>query len=126
MFKTSLLSGAITGFIFGTFAAVPASAAPSAEPILRAEGPIVRNPVTNRIAVVGTEFAFANNVRVIVNGVATGEGPAAITALRLDGQEIVRAYLHGWYGEVVSGLPRVEGGYVYPPEGTGLGGSARV
>ena len=36
-------------------------------------------------------------------------------------QEIVRAYLHGWYGEVVSGLPRVEGGYVYPPEGTGLG-----
>ena len=36
-------------------------------------------------------------------------------------QEIVRAYIHGWYADVVEGLPRIENGYVYPPEGPGLG-----
>jgi hypothetical protein len=36
-------------------------------------------------------------------------------------QETVRAYLHGWYQELVTSLPRIERGYVYPPEGPGLG-----
>ncbi len=35
-------------------------------------------------------------------------------------QETVRAYLHGWYQELVTNLPRIERGYVYPPEGPGL------
>ena len=40
-------------------------------------------------------------------------------------QETVRAYLHGWYSRLVTGLPRIEGGYVYPPEGPGLGVSLK-
>ncbi|HXI17650.1 MAG TPA: mandelate racemase/muconate lactonizing enzyme family protein, partial [Chloroflexota bacterium] len=36
-------------------------------------------------------------------------------------QETVRAYIHGWYAELVTALPRIERGYVYPPEGPGLG-----
>jgi galactonate dehydratase len=36
-------------------------------------------------------------------------------------QETVRAFLGGWYSELVTRLPRIERGYVYPPEGPGLG-----
>ena len=36
-------------------------------------------------------------------------------------QETVRAYIHGWYAELVTSLPKIENGYVYPPEGPGLG-----
>ena len=36
-------------------------------------------------------------------------------------QESVRAYYAGWYRELVTRLPRVENGSVYPPEGPGLG-----
>jgi galactonate dehydratase len=36
-------------------------------------------------------------------------------------QESVRAFYRGWYLELVTALPRIEGGYVYPPEGPGLG-----
>lgn len=36
-------------------------------------------------------------------------------------QETVRAYIHGWYARLVTHLPRIENGYVYPPEGPGLG-----
>jgi galactonate dehydratase len=36
-------------------------------------------------------------------------------------QEVVRAYLFGWYRDVVTELPRVEGGYLYPMHGAGLG-----
>jgi L-alanine-DL-glutamate epimerase-like enolase superfamily enzyme len=36
-------------------------------------------------------------------------------------QETVRAFYTGWYTELVTALPRIEGGYVYPPEGAGLG-----
>jgi L-alanine-DL-glutamate epimerase-like enolase superfamily enzyme len=36
-------------------------------------------------------------------------------------QESVRAFYRGWYGELVTGMPRIEGGHVYPPEGPGLG-----
>ncbi|MBI3971663.1 MAG: mandelate racemase/muconate lactonizing enzyme family protein [Chloroflexi bacterium] len=40
-------------------------------------------------------------------------------------QETVRAYIHGWYAELVTSLPRIERGYVYPPEGPGLGTALR-
>jgi galactonate dehydratase len=36
-------------------------------------------------------------------------------------QETVRAFLTGWYTELVTHLPRIENGYVYAPEGPGLG-----
>jgi galactonate dehydratase len=36
-------------------------------------------------------------------------------------QETVRAFYSGWYAELVTRLPRIEGGYVYPPDGPGLG-----
>lgn len=36
-------------------------------------------------------------------------------------QETVRAFLSGWYTELVTRLPRIEQGYVYLPEGPGLG-----
>jgi L-alanine-DL-glutamate epimerase-like enolase superfamily enzyme len=36
-------------------------------------------------------------------------------------QETVRAFFTGWYTELVTNLPRIENGYVYPPEGPGLG-----
>ena len=36
-------------------------------------------------------------------------------------QESVRAFYTGWYKEVVTTLPRIENGYVYPMEGIGLG-----
>jgi L-alanine-DL-glutamate epimerase-like enolase superfamily enzyme len=36
-------------------------------------------------------------------------------------QEVVRAFFGGWYGELATGLPVVEGGYVRPGPGPGLG-----
>jgi galactonate dehydratase len=36
-------------------------------------------------------------------------------------QETVRAYFTGAYREIVTALPRIEGGFAYPPEGVGLG-----
>ncbi|HEX9275349.1 MAG TPA: mandelate racemase/muconate lactonizing enzyme family protein [Casimicrobiaceae bacterium] len=36
-------------------------------------------------------------------------------------QESVRAFYRGWYTEIVTALPRIESGYVYPMEGPGLG-----
>ena len=36
-------------------------------------------------------------------------------------QETVRAFYTGWYTELVTRLPKIEHGYVYPPEGPGLG-----
>ena len=40
-------------------------------------------------------------------------------------QEGVRAYYGGWYRDVVTSLPVVDGGTVKPPEGPGLGTSLR-
>jgi galactonate dehydratase len=36
-------------------------------------------------------------------------------------QESVRAFYTGWYKELVTELPRIENGFVYPMEGVGLG-----
>lgn len=36
-------------------------------------------------------------------------------------QESVRAFYRGWYTRLVTEVPRIEGGYVYPMEGPGLG-----
>jgi L-alanine-DL-glutamate epimerase-like enolase superfamily enzyme len=36
-------------------------------------------------------------------------------------QETVRAYYTGAYRDIVTTIPRIEGGYAYPPEGPGLG-----
>ena len=36
-------------------------------------------------------------------------------------QESVRAFYRGWYLELVTEMPRIEGGYVYPTEAPGLG-----
>ncbi|ALA19017.1 MULTISPECIES: mandelate racemase/muconate lactonizing enzyme family protein [Chelatococcus] len=36
-------------------------------------------------------------------------------------QESVRAFYRGWYNELVTAVPRIENGYVYPMEGEGLG-----
>jgi L-alanine-DL-glutamate epimerase-like enolase superfamily enzyme len=36
-------------------------------------------------------------------------------------QETVRAFYTGWYKELVTTLPKIEHGHVYPPEGPGLG-----
>ena len=36
-------------------------------------------------------------------------------------QELVRAFYTGWYQELVTELPRIEQGYVYPMTGPGLG-----
>lgn len=36
-------------------------------------------------------------------------------------QESVRAFYNGWYRDLVTELPRIEGGYIYPMEGPGLG-----
>lgn len=40
-------------------------------------------------------------------------------------QEGVRAYYRGWYREIVTELPAVEGGTVRPPEGPGVGAALR-
>ena len=36
-------------------------------------------------------------------------------------QESVRAFYRGWYNELVTAVPRIENGFVYPMEGPGLG-----
>ena len=36
-------------------------------------------------------------------------------------QESVRAFYKGWYGELVTELPRIQDGYIYPMQGPGLG-----
>jgi galactonate dehydratase len=36
-------------------------------------------------------------------------------------QESVRAFYRGWYNELVTAVPRIEDGHVYPMEGPGLG-----
>ena len=33
----------------------------------------------------------------------------------------MRAFYRGWYNELVTVVPRIENGYVYPMEGPGLG-----
>ena len=33
----------------------------------------------------------------------------------------MRAFYRGWYNELVTAVPRIENGYVYPMEGPGLG-----
>jgi L-alanine-DL-glutamate epimerase-like enolase superfamily enzyme len=38
-------------------------------------------------------------------------------------QEVVRAFYTGWYRELVTHVPEVRGGYVYPLDGPGLGTS---
>jgi galactonate dehydratase len=40
-------------------------------------------------------------------------------------QEVVRAYIHGWYRDLVTELPRVKDGFVHLPEGHGLGTEIR-
>lgn len=40
-------------------------------------------------------------------------------------QEVVRAFYHGWYPTLVTDLPRIEQGYVYPLTAPGLGLSLR-
>jgi L-alanine-DL-glutamate epimerase-like enolase superfamily enzyme len=54
-----------------------------------------------------------------VNYVADVHLDFAITNCMI--QETVRAYIHGWYSRLVTALPRIENGYVYPPDGPGLG-----
>lgn len=36
-------------------------------------------------------------------------------------QESVRAFYTGWYRELVTALPRIEAGWIYPMDGPGLG-----
>jgi L-alanine-DL-glutamate epimerase-like enolase superfamily enzyme len=36
-------------------------------------------------------------------------------------QEVVRAFYSGWYADLVTELPRLEAGYIYPLSGPGLG-----
>jgi L-alanine-DL-glutamate epimerase-like enolase superfamily enzyme len=36
-------------------------------------------------------------------------------------QEVVRAYYHDWYGELVTALPRLDRGYLAPIEAPGIG-----
>ena len=36
-------------------------------------------------------------------------------------QESVRAFYSGWYGELVTALPKIENGYIHPMTGPGLG-----
>ncbi|MGI9401855.1 MAG: mandelate racemase/muconate lactonizing enzyme family protein [Rhizobiaceae bacterium] len=56
-------------------------------------------------------------------------GPVALTAsthMALHApntyiQEMVRAFYHGWYQEMVTFLPPVDNGYISPPPGAGLG-----
>ncbi len=40
-------------------------------------------------------------------------------------QETVRAYYYGYYRDLITVQPRIENGYVYPPEGPGLGTQLR-
>jgi L-alanine-DL-glutamate epimerase-like enolase superfamily enzyme len=56
-------------------------------------------------------------------------GPVVFTAscalsavlANVNWQEMVRAYLHGWYGEIATSLPQVADGCVTPLDGPGLG-----
>ena len=36
-------------------------------------------------------------------------------------QEVVRAFYHDWYGEIVTELPTLRNGFITVPEGPGLG-----
>ena len=45
----------------------------------------------------------------------------SLNALNTLIQESVRAFYTGWYHELVTDLPRIEDGYVYPMAGPGLG-----
>jgi L-alanine-DL-glutamate epimerase-like enolase superfamily enzyme len=40
-------------------------------------------------------------------------------------QETVRAYNATWYNDIVTKLPRIEGGFAYPPDGIGIGTELR-
>lgn len=40
-------------------------------------------------------------------------------------QESVRAFHSGWYGELVTEVPRIEDGYIYPLTGSGIGTALR-
>ncbi len=53
--------------------------------------------------------------------VYTASTHLAVSAPNAVIQESVRAFYTGWYTEVATALPLVEGGFVRPPEGSGLG-----
>jgi galactonate dehydratase len=40
-------------------------------------------------------------------------------------QEVVRAFYHDWYGDIVTELPPLKGGFITAPEGPGLGTKLR-
>ncbi len=40
-------------------------------------------------------------------------------------QEVVRAFYHGWYGDIVTQLPRLANGHISAPAGPGLGTALR-
>jgi L-alanine-DL-glutamate epimerase-like enolase superfamily enzyme len=40
-------------------------------------------------------------------------------------QEVVRAFYHDWYGEIVTELPPLRKGYITAPDGAGLGTKLR-
>jgi galactonate dehydratase len=49
----------------------------------------------------------------------------SINALNALVQEVVRAFYNSWYQELVTDIPLVKDGYVYPLTGHGLGTSLR-
>jgi L-alanine-DL-glutamate epimerase-like enolase superfamily enzyme len=53
--------------------------------------------------------------------VYTASVPLSLNATNALVQETVRAFYTGWYRELVTELPRIEAGYVYPMTGPGLG-----
>ena len=54
-------------------------------------------------------------------GIRRGRAHASFSQPNTLIQESVRAFYRGWYNELVTAVPRIEGGYVYPMEGPGLG-----
>ena len=58
---------------------------------------------------------------VLRDGLLVAEAIATFSQPNTLLQESVRAFYRGWYNELITVVPRIENGYVYPMEGPGLG-----
>src|SRR5439155_543175 len=118
----SLLDQGITGMKIWPFD--PYAEASLGHDISRADLDRSLEPFRKIRSAVGSEMDVMVELHALWDVPAACRIAAAHLSLHLPNailQESVRAFWDGWYGELVSALPAIEGGMVSAPPGPGLG-----
>ena len=79
-------------------------------------------PPSKKVAIVAEAFAKPVAFPDCSGPVTLAVSPhLAMACPNVVEQEITRGFYYGWYHECVDQLPRLENGFIRPPEGHGLG-----